>query len=92
MALPQNVALRSVMSSGMVPRYRLVAWEEGVMWLGPSKIAADFHRRRPLHGDSGVLLAGERLAGVSLGRLRGAFSSEDQYAVLLRGQSCCSLQ
>lgn len=80
------------MSSGMVPRYRLVDWEEGVMWLGPSKIAADFHLRRPLHGDSGVLLAGERLAGVSLGRLRGASSSEEQYAVLLRGQSCRSLQ
>lgn len=73
MALPRKVALCLVVSSGMVPQYWLVGWEEGVMWLAPCKIAADLCLRRLLHRDCGILLAGERLTGLSLGRLLGVF-------------------
>lgn len=66
----------------------LVGWEECVMWLGPCEIAADFCPRRLLHGDCGILLAGERLTGLSPGRLLGVSAQEERYAVLLRGLSC----
>lgn len=60
------------------------------MWLGPSNIAADFCPRRLLCRDCGVLLAGERLRGLSPRRLLGVSSREGQYTALLRGQSCSS--
>lgn len=82
MALPRKVALCPVVSGGMVLRYWWVGGVEGVMWLGPCEIAADFCPMRLLRGDCGILLAGERRTGVSPRRLLGVSAQEERYAVM----------
>lgn len=85
-ALLWKVALCPLVLGGMVLRSWRVGWEKGVMWLGPSEIAAGFCPRR--------LWCSAR-CGQAYGALRGDSGCrcpEQQYAVLLPAQSYCSLQ
>jgi len=80
--LPQKVAGCPAVPGGIVPLYRLIDREKGVMWLGPCETPDGFCLRRLRRGGCAILLAGERLTGLSpLGRLRG-----------VRGRPCSSPQ